>query len=151
MARYSAGCLTGAGTGGPPPTTPLISLYGKTSPAVGAKIREIGVFNTTSTAVAVKLVRLISTGTQGSGLTEAKYDPDSASASCTAHNTHSVAPSLGDDLGYRAALGAAVGAGVIWSFGDQGIRVSTGDANGVGVMVENGTGQPLQAYIVWDE
>lgn len=145
MARYSAGAKTTAGS----TSLPIISLYSAAS--VGAKIREIGVTNTTSTTVDVKLIRLTSTGTQGAGLTEAKYDPDSKSADCGAFNTHSANPGLGDDLGYRASLGAAIGAGVIWTFGDAGIRIPTGTANGVGVIVENGTGQPCQAYIVWDE
>ena len=145
MARYSAGALTTAGS----TSLPIISLY--SSASVGSKIREIGIFNTTSTAVNVKLVRLSSQGTPGAGLTEAKHDPDSAAASCTAFTTHSANPGLGDDLGYRASLGAAVGAGVIWTFGDQGVRVSTGTANGVGVIVESGTGQACEAYIVWDE
>ena len=145
MARYSAGAKTTAGS----TTLPLLSLYA--AAAVGAKLREIGVSNTSSTAVDVKLVRLTTAGTQGAGLTEAKYDPDSAAASCTAFNTHSGNPTLGDDLGYRASLGAAVGAGVIWTFGDQGIRIPVGTANGVGVIVENGTGQPCQIDVVWDE
>lgn len=145
MARYSAGVKTSAGS----TTLPLISLY--SSASVGAKIREIGIFNTTSTAVDLKLVRLTTAGTQGSGLTEAKHDPDSAAASCTAFTTHTANPTLGDDLGYRASLGAAVGAGVIWTFGDQGVRVPTGTANGIGVVVEVGTGQACQAYVVWDE
>jgi hypothetical protein len=85
------------------------------------------------------------------GRTEAKYDPDSNTAQCTAFTTHSGNPTLGDDLGYRASLADAIGAGVIWTFGDTGIRVPVGTANGVGVIVENGTGQACQAYIVWDE
>lgn len=145
MARYSAGAKTTAGS----TTLPIISLY--SAAAVGPKIREIGVFNTTSTAVDLKLVRLTSAGTQGAGLTEGKHDPDSAAASCTAFNTHSANPGLGDDMGYRASLGAAVGAGVIWTFGDQGLRVPVGIANGLGVIVETGTGQACQAYVVWDE
>lgn len=146
MARYTAGALTTAGS----TTLPLISLY--SSASVGGKIREIGVVNTTSTAVALKLVRLTSAGTQGAGLTEGKHDPDSAAASCTAFNTHSANPSLGDDMGYRAHLGAAVGAAFVWTFwSDSGIRIPTGVANGLGVIVENGSGQPLQAYITWDE
>lgn len=145
MARFSAGAKTSAGS----TTLPLISLYN--AAAVVGKIREIGVFNTTNTAVDVKLVALTSTGTQGAALTEAPHDSGSAAASCTAVNTHSIAPTLGNDLGYRASLGAAIGAGVIWTFGDTGIRVAAGTANGVGVIVENGTGQACQAYIVWDE
>lgn len=145
MPRYSAGALTSAGS----TTLPLISLY--SSASVGPKIREISISNTTSTAVALKLVRLTTAGTQGAGLTEAKHDPDTATAACTAFTTHTANPTLGDDLGYRCQLGAAVGAGWVWTFGDQGIRVSTGTGNGVGVIVESGSGQPLQATIVWDE
>ena len=146
MPRYSAGALTTAGS----TTLPIISLYAIA--AVGGRIREIGVFNTTAVAVALKLVRLAATGTQGTGLVEAKYDPSGAAASCTAFNTHSsTGPTLGDDLGYRTVLGAAIGSGIIWTFGDSGIIVPVGTANGVGVIVENGTGQACQAYIVWDE
>lgn len=146
MPRYSAGVLTGAGS----TELPLISLYASAS--VGAKIREIGVSNTSTTAVAIKLVRLTTTDAQGSGLTEAKHDPDSAAAACTTFGTHSGSPPpTATELGYRAVLGAAAGAGVIFTFGDAGIRVDPGVTNGIGVVVENGTGQACQAYIVWDE
>jgi hypothetical protein len=145
MARYSTGVKTGAGS----TTLPLISLY--SAAAVGAKLREIGISNTTATAVDLKLVRLTTAGTQGAGLVEGKHDPDSANASCTAFTTHSGAPTLGDDMGYRVSLNGSIGAGVIWSFGDQGIRIPVGTANGIGVIVENGTGQACQIDLVWDE
>jgi hypothetical protein len=145
MARYSAGALTTAGS----TTLPIISLYSAAS--VGGSLRAVGLTNTTSTAVYLKLVRLTSAGTPGAGLTEGKHNPDSPAASCTAFTTHSANPSLGDDLGYRWALGAAVGAGLIETFGDTGFRISTGTANGIGVIVESGTGQPIEAYLVWDE
>ena len=145
MPRYSAGVKTTAGS----TTLPLISLYAAAS--VGGRLREVGAFNTTSTAVDIKLVRLTTTGTQGSGLTAAKYDDTAAAASCTPKGTHSANPTLGDDLGYRASLGAAIGSGVIWTFGDTGIHIPTGTGNGIGIIIENGTGQALQAYIIWDE
>lgn len=146
MARYSAGCLTGAGS----TTLPIISLY--SNGTVSPKIREIGVFNTTTTAVAIKLVRITTAGTVGTGLTEAKHDPLSATPGATAFNTHSsTGPTLGDDLGYRAVLGAAVGSGVVWTFGDSGLIVPASSTGAIGVIVENGTGQICQAYIVWDE
>lgn len=144
MAVYTAGVKTGAGS----TTLPLISLYA--AAAVGAKILEVGVFNTTATGVDVKLVRLTSTGTQGAGLVEAKTDPDSAGASCTAFTTHTLAPTLGDDLGYRASLGAAIGSGVIWTFSPP-LRIPVGTGNGIGVIIEVGTGQALQAYMKWEE
>lgn len=145
MARFSSGSRVGAGS----TTLPLISLYAAST--VGPKIREVGIFNTTATAVELKLVRLTTLGTQGGGLVEAKYDPDSPAASCTAYSTHTGNPTLGDDLGYRTALGAAIGSGVIWTFGDSGLRISTGSTNGIGVIVENGTGQICETYMVWDE
>lgn len=142
MARYSAGVLTGAGS----TTLPVISLY--SAAAVTGIITEIGLFNTTATAVAVKLVRLTTTGTQGTGLTEAANRPNAPAASCAAFTTHTGAPTLGADLGYRASLGAAVGSGVVWT---PNLETLVGTANGIGVIVENGTGQALQAYIKWEE
>lgn len=143
MGRFSAGCLTGAGS----TSLPVISLYGLANN--GPILREVGLFNTSTTDVAVKLVRLTTTGTQGSALTNAPQEPDDVAVGA-AFGTHTVAPTLGDDLGYRAVLGAAKGAGVIFTFGANGIRIPKGTANGIGVIVENGTGQAVQAYLVWD-
>ena len=144
MARFSAGDLTDAGS----TTLPIISLYaGATG---GARVREIGVTNTTATAVALKVIRLSATGTQGADLAEVKHDPNSGPALCTCVGTHTVT-AANTDLGYRTVLGASVGSGVIWTFGDTGLVIDTGTTNGIGVMVENGTGQACQAYIVWDE
>jgi len=146
MARYSAGCLTNAGS----TTLPIISLYG--AAAATGKLREIGLFNTTDTAVALKLVRITTAGTKGAALTNAKQDPDTPAASCAAFNTHSsTGPTTGDDLGYRCVLGAAKGSGVVWTFPGDGIHVALSATGAIGVIVENGTGQAVQAYIVWDE
>lgn len=145
MARYTVGVRTGAGS----TTLPLISLYGLTSPPVRGLLREIGLTNTTDVEVAVKLVRLSDLGTPGSGLVEAPADEESPIAACAAYGTHSVGPTLGVDLPYRATLGAAKGAGTIWTFGDAGLRVKP--AKGIGVIIAVGTGQPLDAYMVWDE
>ena len=146
MARYSAGGLTTAGS----TVLPVISLY--SAAAVGAKIREIGVTNTTSTAVSLELVRMTTAGTPGAGLTAGKHDTESAAASCTPFNTHTAGNPTLSDLGYRTQLGAAVGAAFVWTFwSDTGLRIPVGVSNGIGVIVESGTGQALQAYIVWDE
>jgi hypothetical protein len=146
MARFSAGDRTGAGS----TTLPIISLYGGATG--GGKVREIGVFNTTTTAVSLKLIRLTNTGTQGNGLTEAKHELGSGPALCTAFDEHTVDPTSGGiDLGYRAILGAAAGAGIIWTFGDAGLVIPADTTEGVGVIVATGTGQVCDAYIVWDE
>lgn len=145
MARYSAGVKTSAGS----TTLPLAALAASAS--VGAKVREIGVSNTTNTAVDVKIVRLSTAGTPGASQNEAKHDPDSAAAACSFNTTYtSTGPTL-EDMGYRASVAAAVGAGWVWTFGDSGLRIPAGTANGIGVVVENGTGQICQIYFVWDE
>jgi len=150
MARFSAGVLTGAGTS----LRPMMSVYSAAA-SVGT-LREVGVFNTTATAVALFLTRLTTTGTQGAGLTEARYNMKGPPALCTAFTTHTADATLGEDLGYRAVLGAAVGSGVIWTFGDAGLVIGAADAveavtNGIGLILENGTGQACQAYMIWDE
>ncbi len=144
MGRYSVGDRTGAGS----TTLPIISLY---APAgSGGTMREIGVFNTTTTAVALMLVRMSTTGTQGAGLTEAEYNADAPPPLMTAFTTHTVTPT-NTELGYRAMLGSAIGSGVIWTFGANGIVIPPGTGNGVGIIVATGTGQICDAYMVWDE
>jgi hypothetical protein len=146
VARVSGGAKS-AGAGST--TLPLMSLYGIA--AVSGVLREVGVFNTTATNCDVKLVRLTTAGTQGASITAAPQVDRAAAPSCTLFNTHTANPTLGNDLGYRASLGAAIGSGVIWTFGDRGIEWPVGTGNGIGVIVENGTGQICQIYFVWDE
>lgn len=145
MARYSAGVKTAAGS----TTLPLMSVYA--AAGSGLSLRQIGISNTTVTPVDLKLVRLTTAGTQGAGLTEAKHNPGSPAAACTAFTTHTVAPTLGDDFGYRWSFGGAIGSGVIETFGDTGLVVGAGVANGIGVVVENGSGVACQIFFVWDE
>lgn len=150
MARFSAGARTTAGTS----LRPMMSLYSAAG-TVGT-LREVGCFNTTATALEIFLTRLTATGTQGAGLTEARHNPKKPPALCTAFTTHTADATLGDDLGYRAVLGAAVGSGVIWTFGDDGIQIGEPDAveavdNGIGIILETGTGQICQTWFTWDE
>ena len=148
MARYSAGCRTSAGS----TTLPIISLY-NVADATGL-LREISVVNTTAVAVALMLVRLSTAGTQGGALVESRHRRSSPPAHCTAFNTHSsTGPTiLETDLGYRCTLGAAIGSGYIWTFGDCGLETGDfGTGNGLGVIVATGTGQVIDAHIVWDE
>ena len=149
MARYTAGARTTAGTA----ARPMFSLY---SPAASTGyLREVGCFNTTTTAVEIKLVRMSDTGTQGAGITARSYDVKGPPALCTAFTTHT-ADVTDTDLGYRAVLGAAAGSGVIWTFGDRGLAIGILDAvelvtNGIGIILAAGTGQICQTYFVWDE
>ena len=150
MARFSAGVRTTAGTS----LRPMMSLY--SAAASSGILREVGCFNTTTTAVEIFLTRVTDAGTQGAGITEARYNMKGPPALCTAFTTHTGDVTLGEDLGYRAVLGAAAGSGVIWTFGDAGITIGLPDAvelvtNGIAIILENGTGQICQTYFVWDE
>lgn len=145
MARFVAGARTSAGS----TTLPIISVY--SSATVNPHVIEIGVFNTTATAVALKLCKLTSAGTQGTGLTETCIDAGAYTASCTAFNTHSSTGPTVVDMGYNVTLGAAVGSGMVWTFGGEGAGIPAGTGNGIGVIVATGTGQVCDAYIVWEE
>jgi len=143
---YSAGVKTSAGS----TMLPIMSLYG--AAGHGAKLLEVGISNTTATAVDVKLVRITTAGTKGAALVRAKHDVDAVVSFCIPVTTHSsTGPTLGDDLGYRASLGAAIGAAVTWKFGDDGIDLPAGATDAIGVIVENGTGQACQVYMKWKE
>jgi hypothetical protein len=145
MPRFSAGTRS---TGGGSTTLPVGSLYA-TNPG-GGRLREFGVFNTTSAVVAVKLVRLLSLGTPGTALTRSPH-LEPMTANLQAFDTHTVAPTLGNDLGYRAQLAAVVGSGTIWTFGDTGLVIQPNTIYGIGLIVATGTGQPLDWYAAWDE
>lgn len=145
MPTYTAGVLTTAGS----TTLPIAALVG--TAAVRPKIREIGVFNTTGTAVAVKLCRLSTAGTPGTAATVDKSsDPEGSAAVASLRNTYtSTAPTI-TDAGYRAQLGAASGSGVVWTF-PSGLAIPAIAAAGVGVVVESGTGQACEVYFSWEE
>jgi len=145
MSRYSAGAKTTAGS----TTLPLFSVYAGNS--ASGTLREFGVFNTTVTAVDLELVRLSSTGTRGAATGIGRHSSLANSAQCGAYESHTGAPTIAERLGYRATLGAAVGAGMIFTFGDVGLEIPFG-SNGIGIIVASGsTGQICQTYAVWDE
>lgn len=146
MPRFAAGVKTGAGN----TTWPSISLFSSASNQVN--LEECGLWNTSSTAMDVKLARVSSgPGTVGAGLTETALDNPSAVAGGQAFTTHTGGTPTLTDLGYRATLGAYGGA--IFTFPGDGIEIVSAAAtvNGVCAVVENGTGQALQAYFAWRE
>lgn len=150
MGRFSAGTRsTGAGS----TTLPVGSLYAPASNDL--HVVEFGAFNTTTTAVAIAIRRLTTAGTQGSGLSELPWDPDSGNAGAalgTAFDTHTgSAPTLTAGYFATATLGAAAGAGTIFTFGGPGIRIPKGTANGLCIIPSTGTGQILDWYMIWDE
>ncbi len=148
MPRFAAGAKTGAGS----TILPLISIFSSTTNQVS--IREIGVFNTTVTAFDIRLCRTVNgPGTVGAALTKTPLDNPLAVPGALVFTTQTAGTVTLVDAGYRASIGAAIGAGVIWTFGAEGVELAAaaGTVNGAMVVIENGTGQAAQAYVVWDE
>lgn len=127
---------------------PIASLYATSTKSF--RLRECGVANTTATSVAVALVRLTNTTGQGAGLTESEWPQDGVAPVITGFAGHTADGGIGDKL-REWVLGAVIGAGVIWTFGDSGIEIPAGTANGIGVIIPTGTGQILKYYFDWDE
>jgi hypothetical protein len=126
----------------------MLSIFGTTT--VRPVIREVGVFNTTVTEVAVALVRFTNATGVGTGLTETAEDPADRAAVATVFAGHTADGGIGGTLRI-ATLGAAKGSGVIWTFGDKGLVINQATADGVGVITPSGTGQICDLYFVWDE
>jgi len=133
----------------PSATIPLGSLYG--AAARQLTIVEIGIFNTTVTAVCVGLCRITTTGTRGAATTIGKFDiADLQTPTGLGYLTHSVGPTL-TGLPFQATLGAAAGAGIVWTFGGAGLKVPAVADNAIGIYIPTGTGQHCDFYFVWDE
>lgn len=150
MARFSAAWRTaGAGSA----TLPIASLYatGNGRP----RVVEIGVFNSTATAVVVALKRLTTAGGQGATQAGTYEDDPSQTAVATPKDTHTVtAPTITAVAIRQAALGAAIGNGVIWTFGGgktQGLTIPNTTGDGLGILIPTGTGQICDVYFTWDE
>lgn len=114
------------------------------------RLLEVGVFNTTTSALAIALSRFTAATNVGAGQTEGEYDNDAVPPLATVFAGHTGDGTVGQTL-YQATLGAAIGAGVIWTFGAGGILVDSGTSNGIGVIVPTGTGQFCDLYFVWEE
>jgi hypothetical protein len=118
--------------------------------AVRPRIMEIGVFNTTATAVAVAVARFTAATNVGAGLTETYLDDDVHVPIATGFAGHTGDGTVGGVI-RQGSLGAAIGSGVIWTFSGSGLEIPAGTANGVGVVVPTGTGQICDFHIEWEE
>ena len=117
----------------------------------GFRLRECGVFNTTTTGVAVALVRFTNATGVGAGLTAVQWDVQHDPAPlATPFAGHTADGAVGSQI-RQASLGAAIGSGVIWTFGDVGFAINIGTANGLGIICPTGTGQILDFYYDWEE
>ena len=114
------------------------------------QIRKIEVYNTTATAAAVAVVRASATGTQGAALTEVCLSDDSRTVIATGFNTHTADATVGASL-VQASLGAAIGSGIIWTWGPGEFIIDNATTAGVVITCPTGTGQHLDFSIEWDE
>lgn len=113
---------------------------------------EVGISNTTDTEFVASLQRVTATGTQGAALTEVNSDDEGGAIATTAFNTHTADATVTAGEFARFMLGAAKGAGIIWTFGKNGIKVPAGVANGISILCPTGlTGQLFDFYFIWDE
>jgi hypothetical protein len=144
--RQAAGWrTTGAGSA----TLPMASLWATTTG--GLWLVEVGFFNTTVTAFECSLKRFTATGTQGA-TQSVTYEENETNftAKGDARDTHTVTPTIVAGEVRRAAVGASIGSGIVWTFGGRGLWVPSGVANGVGLMPMTGTGQICDVYFSWD-
>ena len=78
-----------------------------------------------------------------------RHQPPAASG--TGFAGHTGDGGVGDEI-VRGYLGAAIGAGAIWTWDDGvGLDVPAGTTNGVALLCPTGTGQILDYYVIWEE
>lgn len=148
MARFSSAWRTsGAGS----TTLPIAGLMSVTG--CRPRLVEVGVFNSTTTACAVALRRVTAAGTPGSTQSVVYESDPSQTALATPKDTWTVAPTFASGNLRVASLGAAVGSGLIWTFGGAagGLVIPNTTGDGIVVSVLTGTGQICDVSFTWDE
>jgi len=146
MARYAAGFTTTA--------TAAAAAIADLRSGSGERlyVREIGLFLAAATASSVGLYRPSTLGTASTTVAGQQVDPADAAATGSIGTAWSVAPAVSTNVPIRkAALPAAIGNGIIWTFPDR---------NGLVVPVSSslllwnwgaGANSILNGYIEWEE
>ena len=136
-------------TSAPTSTLPGMSIYAASTGSF--RLRELWVFNTTTTAFMFALRRATTAGTAGAAVDEQEYETDGPPVTATVVNSHTVGPTLTAGFIVQASVGAAIGAAAVFSFGGPGLLVPSGTANGLGILTPTGTGQVADVTWVWEE
>lgn len=143
-----ARCSVGGRTSAVPTAVRGPSLYA--AAASGSLwVVEVAISNTTDLQIAAALGVATTTGTQGATLTEVNESDPSHTILGTGFNTHTADATLTNTR--HATLGAAAGSGWVWTFGERGLQIPEGTANGLAITCPTGTGQHLDFWFVWDE
>lgn len=143
-----ARCAVAGRTDAVPTTTRGPSVYA--TAAVRPRILSVEVYNTTTTAVAVALVKASAAGTQGTALTEVCLSDPTRTVIATGFNTHTANATVGAAF-RQATLGAAAGSGVIWTWDDGDLVIDDGTGSGLVIICPTGTAQHLDFAIEWEE
>jgi hypothetical protein len=113
-------------------------------------VLEVGVFNSTTTACTAGLQRHSAGGTAGAAVTEQAEDPSLTPNVVMSGVNSTDSTAVGDEY-VQAQIGAAIGAGVIWTFGGKGITVPGTASHGITLTAPTGTGQFRTFYFVVEE
>jgi hypothetical protein len=116
----------------------------------GLRLREIGVTNTTTTAFCVGVGVATALGTVAGAATEYCEDDSGHTVLGIVNTSHSADATIAAVV-RQASVGAAIGAGVVFTFGDNGLYRPEGTANGVVLTCPTGTAQFFDFYFIWDE
>lgn len=111
---------------------------------------EVGAFNTTDVEVTLAVQRCTAVGTGGTALTEVNADDPAGTVDATAINVPTADDTVTAGEFARTTLGAAKGAGIIWTFGKNGLYVPAGATNGIGIYLPVGTAQHFDFYFIFD-
>jgi hypothetical protein len=144
MAKFSAAWQT---TGAGSTTLPIAGLMSVAG--CRPRLKEVGIFNSTATAVVLALRRVTAAGTSGATQTVVYESDPAQTALGTPKDTWTVAPTFATGNLRTASLGAAIGSGVIWTFDTLIIPNTTGD--GIVIVPLTGTGQICQISLSWEE
>lgn len=149
MATFSAGWRTAAAGS---TTLPMASLISATT--VRPRVFEIGVFNTTATGFGVAVRRCTALGGTHAGAASAiQKESDTAQAplATVIDADTGTAPTLTSGQVRVATLGAAIGSGIVWTFGPLGLVLPDTANNGIVIIGYQGTAQICDIYFAWSE
>lgn len=143
MARYTAGVRTTATAIGP-----MFDI--RTAATDRIFVLEIGIFSTAATAITAGVIRPLTTGTTSTTTAGQAEDPANPAGTGLIGTAWSVTPTIAATPIYlrRFVTPAAIGNGIIWTFGGVGLVVPASSS----LLVWNiAIGPVCDIYVAWDE
>ena len=144
MAKYSCGATqVGTKTASRGPTI-----------VVGSKnlhLIEVGIESTTAVSSQVALRRFTTAGTTGTALDEIPWEGDGQAPTAAVSQVPSTDHTLTNGSIRVAHLAAAIGGGVIWTFGPEGLEVPAGSGDGFTLTLPGGSDAIINFYFDWIE